>query len=189
MNKTIYIIHGWDGSPNEPMHQWLKTKLEKTGIKVIIPAMPHAERPTIDDWIAKLKKVIKKPDKNTMLVGHSIGSQTILRYLEKLPPTKMIGGAVLIAPWLILSNLTGKEEKKIAEPWLKTKINGPNVTKRVQQIAAIFSADDPFVPLKNITLFKKRFGAKTITLTKKDTSLKMMGLLKYHKFLPPFFFC
>ena len=25
--KTVYIIHGWEGSPREPMHKWIKKEL------------------------------------------------------------------------------------------------------------------------------------------------------------------
>jgi len=31
MVKRIFIIHGWGGSPDEPLLRWLKSELEKNG--------------------------------------------------------------------------------------------------------------------------------------------------------------
>ena len=41
--RIAYIIHGWEGSPKEPMHQWMKNELEKNGFKVIASRMPDPE--------------------------------------------------------------------------------------------------------------------------------------------------
>lgn len=38
--KKVYIVHGWDGSPEEPMLQWLKVNLEEKGYVVEVPKMP-----------------------------------------------------------------------------------------------------------------------------------------------------
>ena len=162
MKKQVYIIHSWGGSPNEPMHQWLKLELERRGFDVAIPTMPHPENPTIKDWVLDLSQIIRWPDKNVILVGHSIGCQTILRYLEELPADAKVGGAVFIAPWLTLSNLESDEEWTIAEPWLRTEINDSDIIKHLSKITAIFSDSDQFVPPENIEKFQKRFGAEII---------------------------
>lgn len=168
MQKRVFIIHGWDGSPNEPALQWLKASLEKKGLEVVIPEMPDPGTPTISSWVGKLASSIGQPDKETILVGHSIGCQTILRYLESLHPISRVGGVVFIAPWLTLSNLS-KEEQEVARPWIETEIRETDVIKHVDtsQIVAFFSDNDPFVPIENIKLFKDRFGAKTILLNGK----------------------
>jgi predicted alpha/beta hydrolase family esterase len=82
--KRVILVHGWGGYPEEGWFPSFKKELEKEGYKVSVPAMSHPENPTIDDWVGHLAKVIGKPDENTFLVGHSIGCQTILRYLESL---------------------------------------------------------------------------------------------------------
>ncbi len=124
--------------------------------------MPDTENPIIEDWVKKLKEVIGNPDKDTILVGYSIGCQAILRYLEKLHPTERIGGVVFIAPWFTLTNLETDEERKTAEPWLNIPIKDTDVIKHVPKIVAIFSDNDPFVPAENIELFKRRFDAEII---------------------------
>ncbi len=159
--KTVYIIHGWDNSPDKPIHRWLKFELEKNGFKVVVPSMPHPKKPTIEDWVAKIKDVVEQPDGDVILVGHSIGCQTILRYLEKLDSTVTVGGVVLIAPWLTLSNID-EAGQRIAGPWLETPINEMEVIKHAPKIVAIFSDNDPYVPIENRKLFEHAFGAETI---------------------------
>ncbi len=138
MGKKVYIIHGWGGSPEEPMHRWFKQELEKRGFEVVMPRMPSPEEPKIKDWVAKLNQVVKNPDKNTLFVGHSIGCQTIMRYLERLSEKIKTGGVVFIAPWLNLTNLN-EEEKLIAKQWLETTINFDKVKSHTENIVAIFS--------------------------------------------------
>ncbi|MCX6813804.1 MAG: DUF1749 domain-containing protein [Candidatus Azambacteria bacterium] len=160
--KRVFIIHGWGGSPDEPLHKWLKAELEKKGFEVVVPEMPDSEKPVIKAWVSKLEEIVGAPDENTILVGHSIGCQAILRYLEKLNPASKVGGVVLIAPGLILLNLEDEEEWRIAGPWLNTPIREADVIKHTPKITAIFSDNDPYVPSENIELFKKRFNAEII---------------------------
>lgn len=159
------IVHGWDGSPKEPMLQWLRSSLEKKGYEVIAPAMPNPGVPKIRAWVGKLTKTIS-PDENAILVGHSIGCQTILRYLQTLAPKKKIKGIVLIAPWMELDEETieeeGEEVREIARPWMETPIDFKKVKKLAGKTVAIFSDNDPFVPLSQKTIFRKKLGAKVI---------------------------
>ena len=162
--KKVYIIHGWDGNPDEPLFQWLKWNLEKDGYQVTVPAMPEPDVPKIETWIGKLQEIIE-PNKETIIVGHSIGAQAVLRYLETLPEGVKVAGLVLIAPWMELDDETIKEEgeevREIARPWVETPINFEKVRTHIGQAVAIFSDDDPFVPLSNRELFEKGLNAKT----------------------------
>ncbi len=160
--KRVFIVHGWDGSPDELLHKWLKAELEKNGFRVVVPQMPNSKKPMIEAWVSKLEEIVGAPDKDTILVGHSIDCQTILRYLEKLNPASKVGGVVFVAPWLTLLNLESEEEWRVADPWLNTPIRETDIIKHTPKITAIFSDNDPYVPSENIELFKKRFNAEII---------------------------
>ena len=105
-----HIIHGWSGFPEEAWFPGVKRALEAKGFEVSIPAMPNTDEPRIEEWVGFLKEHVK-PDETTYLIGHSIGCQTILRYLEQLD-TK-IAGAVFVAGFfnLIEKSLETQEEK------------------------------------------------------------------------------
>lgn len=96
-----------------------------------------------------------------VFVGHSIGCQAIMRYLEKINNIK-IGGVIFVAGWFNLVNLSGEEEWKIAKPWLEIPINLNKVKQTTNNFVAIFSSNDSWVPLKDQNIFKEKLGAKII---------------------------
>ena len=169
MEKRVFIIHMWDGRPDEGGFPWLKEKLEEKGFKVYTPSMPEPANPKIDAWVSFLKQQVGTPDENTYLLGHSIGAQTILRYLESLEPTAKIGGAVFLAGWVHLTDEAYEEEGdvEIAKPWLETPIDWEKVKLHTDKFTAIFSDDDPLVPYSDSEIFKDKLNAKIITESKK----------------------
>ena len=159
--KKIYIIHGWDFTPESNWYSWLKSELEiwRDQAELINPAMPNKLAPVIENWVNYLKQVIPNPDKETYFVGHSIGCQTIMRCLETFENVK-IGGALFVAGWLDLKNLEGEEVEKIAEPWLKTPINFEKAKKQIGYLKVILSDNDPYNCLEeNSKIFKEKLGA------------------------------
>ncbi len=165
MAKRAFIIHGWDGYPEEGWFPWLRNELVNRGFTVEVPAMPHADRPTIQEWVQKLSEMTGDADTNTFFIGHSMGCQTILRYLASLK-NKKIGGIVLVAGFLELRPLEDEEEKRILEPWIRTPIDFTRVRQATSNITAIFSDDDEWVPLeRNIQLFKKNLGNEIQVIT------------------------
>ena len=179
--KRIFIIHGWGGNPKEAWLSWLMKGLSSKGVVACAPTMPNTENPKIDAWIPFLKKIVGKPDKDTYFVGHSIGCQTIMRYLETI--NVKIGGVIFVAGWFSLKNLE-PEEIKLVEPWMKTDINLNKVKKNSNKIIAIFSDNDPYVPLKDANIFREKLGAKIIIeknkghFTEEDNIKKMPIILK-----------
>ncbi|MEX0649403.1 MAG: alpha/beta fold hydrolase [Candidatus Andersenbacteria bacterium] len=163
MVKRAYIIHGWDGYPEEGWFPWAKAELEKQGFVVEVPNMPHPDRPTIDDWVGHLTKLVGQPDEVTYLIGHSMGCQTILRYLASLNGRK-VGGAILIAGFFELVPLESDEEKEIVKPWLKTPIDFEKVKAATNNITVILSDNDEWVPLeRNKQLFEQYLSPTIIT--------------------------
>lgn len=175
MKKRIFIIHGWEGYPEEGWFPWLKKELEKRDFEVFVPVMPNTGEPKIEEWVPFLSKLVGKPDENTYFVGHSIGCQAIMRYLKKLDNIK-IGGVVFVAGWFNLVNLETKEEEKIAKPWLETSINLEKVKNNSKKIIAIFSDNDQFVPLSDSDIFKKELGAEIIIEHNKGHFSKSDGI-------------
>jgi uncharacterized protein len=163
--KRVFIVHGWGGSPNEEIHKWMNKELKSRGFDVHALTMPNTEEPKIDDWVSFLKEQASSPDENTFFIGHSVGCQTILRYLETLQEKIKIGGVVLIAPWVNLLETAyenPREEKKIAEPWIATPIDWDKIKTHTDNFIAIFSDNDFCVPLSNKDIFKEKLGAKII---------------------------
>lgn len=163
--KKVYIVHGWDGSPNEPLFVWLDKNLSENGYEVKRLSMPNPETPVIKDWIDALDKEINL-DENTILVGHSVGCQAVMRFLEYKNISFKIKGILLLAPWMHLDQTTieeeGEEVVEIAKPWMETPIDFEKVKTSSENVTAIFSDDDVFVPISEEKFFAEKLGAKTI---------------------------
>ncbi|MCX6815790.1 MAG: alpha/beta fold hydrolase [Candidatus Aenigmarchaeota archaeon] len=171
--KRVFIIHGWGGSPGEGWLPWLKKELKKRKIKVLVPKMPNTNNPKIETWVPFLANLVGKSDRDTYFVGHSIGCQTVLRYLQTQEKT---GGVVFVAGWFTLT-LDADKEKEIAKPWLETPINFSKIRKTTKKFVAIFSDNDPYVPVENVDFFKK-LGAKTIVENRKGHYTDEAGITK-----------
>lgn len=160
--KRIIIVHGWAGSPDDNWLPWLKLELEKLGYSVIAPVMPDSYHPIIENWVNKLAEVVGVPDAETYLIGHSIGCQTIMRYLETV--NTPIGGALFVAGWFNLENLETDEEKRLAEPWIKTPIDTNKIKSVLPKSTLVISDNDDYGAFEEN---KQKFGefvTKTVVL-------------------------
>jgi len=162
MVKRVFIVHGWGGNPDAGWFKWINSELSSRGFEVHADRMPEPDNPKIEPWVNYLTKLASSPDKDTYFIGHSIGCQAILRYLEKLPENAKIGGAIFVAGWLNLKNLETREEKDVSEPWIKSKINLGKVKNKIGKVVALFSDNDPYVSLDDSIIFKEKLGAKII---------------------------
>lgn len=163
--KKIYLVHGWGGNPDsEAWFPWLKAELKGRNIKLDVLEMPNPEQPKIEEWVAVLEKKAKGLDEETYFIGHSIGCQAILRFLEKLPDKIRIRGCVFVAGWFNLkeSAYEEEEEKEIAKPWINSPIDLKKVKKHAKSFLAIFSEDDECVPLSDSKTFKEKLNAEII---------------------------
>lgn len=162
MNKRVIIIHGWGGSPKTDFLPWAKKELENKDYEVIVSAMPDSENPRIESWVPYLANVIGKVRETDILIGHSIGCQAILRFLQTLNEDKKVDRVILVAGWVKLKGLAD-EEKPIADSWEQTPIEWGNVKDKASSFVAIFSDNDPVVPLEeNRKVFEEKLGAQII---------------------------
>ncbi len=162
--KRVFIIHGWEGYPEENWFPWLKHELENRGFEAHVPQMPDADSPRIKKWIPAITEVVKTPDENTYFVGHSMGCQAIARYLETLSEGISVGGIVFVAGFF--KRLTGLREEpdfeEVEKDWMKTPLDLAKVKSHFDRSVAIFSDDDPYVPLDNQDDFRNKLGSKII---------------------------
>lgn len=166
--KHAFIIHGWDGKPENSWYPWLKQELEAKGYSVQVPQMPNPETPKIEEWVPHLRQIVGSVDSNTHFVCHSMGCQTLLRYLESVSDDVKIGGVLLVAPFTNLVNLEDPESEAVAKPWLETPIDWEKVRAHISEVLCLFSTDDPWVPVSEAGVFEGKLGTKTMTFDNQD---------------------
>lgn len=160
MDRRIFLIHGWEGYPEEGWRPWLKDELEKEGFKVFIPAMPDTARPTLDKWVPFLANVVGRSDENCYFVGHSLGCITILRYLETLKKNEQVGGVILVAGFGY--DLEYEDYKGELSSFFAKRVDWEKIKKHCKRFIAIHSDNDPWVPLKHNIFFQEKLGARSI---------------------------
>lgn len=156
MQKRVFFIHGWEGSPEEGWRPWLREQLEAKGFTVINLSMPNPDYPQINEWVATLGDAVGEPDKDCYFVGHSLGCITILRYLESLTKEKKVGGALLVAAFT--DDLGYKELNN----FFTKDINWEKIKKHCDNFTILLSDNDQYVPVSYGDIFKEKLNAKII---------------------------
>lgn len=92
---NFVLLHGYRSSPDENFFPWLKKELENRGYRVQAPNLPNSAKPRVEEQVSYVLKNVSF-DKNTVLLGHSLGSVVALKTLEKLEcrirKTVLVGG-------------------------------------------------------------------------------------------------
>lgn len=155
--KRALIIHCWGGSADYAWYPWAKAELEKRGYQVSVPDMPNTDEPQLAEWLPVLQEIIGEPDEELILIGHSLGTVTIMRYLETLSGAQYIRKAVLVAAF---TDQLGFRE---LENFFETRINLANIKSKVKDgFIVIQSDDDPFVSEQYGIRLKEDLGAKLV---------------------------
>ncbi|MCD4739747.1 alpha/beta hydrolase [archaeon] len=145
----VFMIHGVYGFPEENWLPWLKMQLEKVGCEVFVPSFPTPARQTLNNWNKKFSEYAV--DKESILVGHSLGAAFILRYLGKNPAK----AAFLVA---------GFHDKigDLALDFLNSSFYGPvnweNIKQNCKHIKSYSSTTDPYINLKTGKELAKNLG-------------------------------
>ncbi|HCB35243.1 MAG TPA: hypothetical protein DEP25_01225 [Candidatus Taylorbacteria bacterium] len=154
--KRAFLIHGWDGNPNNHWFPWLALELKARSFDVSAPQMPHAPKPGVKEWLEFLKEYVGKPDKDTYFVGHSLGCIALVRYIELLPKTARVGGCVFVA------GFSGRINVPEISEFYSLPFNPEKAKTRCDKFVMIFSDNDPYVPMEKSLEMAKQLGAKTI---------------------------
>lgn len=156
--KRAIIVHCWDGYPEYCWYQNAKKDLEQKGYYVQIPLMPETSLPKLNLWLPKLIEVIGKPDDELILIGHSSGCITIMRYLEQLRADVQIAGAIFVAGF---TTDLGFDELK---NFFTTPIEFEKIKTKAKKFVAINSDNDPYVPLEYADILEEKLGAEKIIM-------------------------
>lgn len=141
---------------------WATEAFREKGCEVIVPEMPDTNNPVIEKWVEHLRSIVDVADENTYFIGHSIGCQTIVRFLE-LSNTKT-RGAIFVAGWFDLTNQE-EEEREIAKPWIETPIDYAKVKANLAKSVVVLSDNDPYVPYAETKKnFEARLGSEVVTI-------------------------
>lgn len=152
--KKVLIIHGWDSIADEGWRGWLRKELTGRGMTVIAPQMPHAAKPILAEWLALMHSIVTQPSEEWMLIGHSLGTVAILRYLESVKDTAQIGAAILVSAFY----------DSLGIPELENFVSAPLQWERIKLAAKKFfllnSDNDRYIPLSQAYELRDKLAAE-----------------------------
>ena len=111
----LIIIPRWSGTPASDWYPWITAELNAVGRvggrppyrdgpfdPIIVAAMPIPGLPTIPAWVGRVRELLGDDPAElarTVIVGHSVGCQAVLRALAELPDGVQVAGAICVAGW------------------------------------------------------------------------------------------
>ena len=143
----IVLIHGKDTDPSQKWYPWLGKEAKKMGYDFLVPFLPKSSDPIMNEWLAEVDKT--KPDKNTILIGHSRGGVAIMRWLEQQPPNLKVKKVILVA-----TNSGRLKDKAIAKEsnygfYTEKGYDFEKIKTHCSDFVVLHSRDDHWVPFSS----------------------------------------
>jgi predicted alpha/beta hydrolase family esterase len=167
--RKVVIIHGWESNPND--HLWYqeeKVTLEKMGYTVFTPQMPGGSFVKEDEWVETINDL--KPDEDTVLIGHSLGAPTILRFLEKA--TDPVGKVFLIAGFASPLTLNYPNEEH-PRKFVERPFDWEKIRRMASEFIILNQDHDQWVPFEKGKELADNLGGKLIKVEGTDHFDKM----------------
>lgn len=153
--KRAIIVHGTGGDPDENWFPWLKSELESRGITVVLPHFPGPDEQGPESWSAALESATGPLDRETVLVGHSMGAGFILHLLETTKSPVL--GTILA------SGFVGKLGNDFDVPnaaFFTHEFDWPTIRANAGEIRLFLGDDDPYVSREAAGLLSSGLDAK-----------------------------
>jgi len=150
--KKIFFAHSagpqyGKGKGSYDLVQYLESKLSGE-FEILFPAIEKPAAPTYEKFKKMFASSLVKITEPVILIGHSLGGSTLLKYLSEEKPRISIAGLFLIATPYWQSDMKEFQLRKNFQSFLK-------------DIPAIFlyhSKNDSAVPFEHLTFYKKAFN-------------------------------
>ena len=168
----VLIVHAFGGSPKKFWYQWLRDEIGDTAeVDVLQMTEPHV--PTVGNWLADVTarvaaEAASVEQRELYLIGHSVGCQTIVRFLAEAGTASLLQssgltlrGCLVVAAWFAVA-----DPWESIEPWCSTPIDC-DATKQLLEDAGcpmhvVLSDNDKYTPgyVANGAAWRERFGAE-----------------------------
>ena len=156
--KKAVILHAWFSNPTSNWYPWLKNELEKKGYEVWVPELPTMPTKS-PDMEPMLKFILEKNfvDKDTIVIGHSLGSVLAMRLAERLGFKK----GILFATW-DYNDLTPEHQS-----FWQTMMDHKKILSNVGEWVFPLSENDPYVTIAIAKEVAARLNGKVVEMGKK----------------------
>lgn len=154
----VLLIHGLGGEPNGGWRPWLMAELAKHNIYAYALAMPNPDQPILEDWLQELQHQIDlDPQAHYILVGHSLGGATILRYFERQANTRVKAAILVSSPVKV-------RPEGVGQGFLDKDFDLGQVKANMPALSIVHGDNDSVVPHLEAEIASQQLGAPIITI-------------------------
>ncbi len=156
--KKVFLIHGFQGTPNGGWRPWLMAELEKQDVYACALSMQNPDEPICDEWVKEISRHVEaNKNDDIYLVGHSLGVPAILRYLEN-SQANFIAGAVLV------SGPSEKNNNRKIDSFLDKEFDFEKIKYNCKSFTIIHGDNDPNVPLDNAKTLARELNGELVII-------------------------
>ena len=140
VRKRVYVVHGYNASPTSHWFPWMKERLSDRGVAVDILKMPNSSAPDLEEWTEHLSRSCEL-NEDSFFIAHSLGTITLLRYLEQSEAKERIGGFLLVSGFS-----RPLPELSLLDDFTRDPLDYDSIVKIATHRMVLASEDDPIVP-------------------------------------------
>lgn len=144
--RRLVIVPRWGGTPASDFYPWLRDQLlrehPRRFASVEVLDMPQPQAPVIRAWVDAVAHAIGgdgAAGARTVLMGHSVGFQAVLRALAERPEGRAVQAVLGVAGWF-----TVDRPWPSLLPWIETPLEEARVRRAARRLRVLISNNDPF---------------------------------------------
>jgi predicted alpha/beta hydrolase family esterase len=160
----LVVVPRWGGDAGSDFYPWLfgQPTLQSAFAEVEVVTLPRPDAPPVDETVRAVLAALGDDARRlerTVVMGHSVGFQAVLRALERLRPPARVRAALGVAGWW-----TVDRPWPTIVPWVEAPIDDAHVRAAAGRIVVLLSDDDPFTADAGATrrAFEARLGAEVV---------------------------
>jgi predicted alpha/beta hydrolase family esterase len=159
----LLLVPCWAGTPSSDFYPWLRAQLAAVHPRLFASVealdMPEPQTPVVQAWVDAIVQRIGTDAAlahRTLLLGHSVGCQAVLRAVAALPQSLAVHGVLGVAGWWSVD-----QPWPTLVPWIETPFDHARARAAGGHIHVLVSTDDPYTADHEATrrLFVERLGA------------------------------
>lgn len=162
----IIFVHGYTASSSADWYPTITPMLQKYDVDFVVPDLPGGDHPHVEEWLEEIHKVVSRTDKPLVFVGHSLGTRTVLLYLEKYK--QKAKKVFLIAAFS--NNITNgsRNDGETYPDFFEHTIDLKKVKPLVEKFIVMHSKDDSSIPYNQGVEISDELDAELVTFTDRD---------------------
>jgi predicted alpha/beta hydrolase family esterase len=163
----LCIVPRWSGTAQSDFYPWLLAQpaVRARFGEILLPEIAQPGEPTIAAWVESLQQVTAGPGGpgqpgdlgRTYFLGHSVGCQAVLRFLERSSGNTPAAGVLCVAGWWNVDRPWDS-----IRPWIQTAMDVARVRATARRFHVLLSDNDPFTAdwRENERAWRERLGAE-----------------------------